>query len=349
MQLLTNNLNSMKYRIFMLFLVAVSLSSSCADPEEETTSIGNWTKTTPFKGRPRSGAISFTIGSKAFVGLGYDGDEYITDFYSYDINTGYWENKKTFPGTARERAVAFSINGRGYIGLGYNRELTKEELGDFWEYNPDSDTWTQVESFAGTARYNAVAFAIGSKAYIGTGYDGDKYNSDFWEFDPTSTPMWHEIRSYPGEKIEGGLAFVIDGKGYVCTGRNNGSYNTGFWRFDPNDAGWTKLTPDSDDDDYYDEFKVGVFRHDAVALVIGPYAYIVGGVASSGATDRSVYQYNSQTGEWDDRTSFEGSARSLAVGYVLGEQAFVGTGQNGTSRYDDLWEFKHLEEYDEDN
>jgi N-acetylneuraminic acid mutarotase len=252
----------------------------------------------------------------------------------------------------RERAVAFSINGKGYIGLGYNREANKEELGDFWQYDPDKDEWTQVADFKGTARYNAVGFAIGSKAYVGTGYDGDKYNSDFWVFDPAATDpanAWKEINSYPGEKIEGGLSFVIADKAYVCTGRNNGSYNLDFWQYNPTgDVAWTKLSP-TDDDDYYDEFKVAVRRHDAMVLTIDEYAYIVGGVSSSGATDKTVYQFNSTTLAWDDRTSFEGSARSLAVAYVLNGRAYVGTGQNGSSRYDDVWEFKHKEEYDEDN
>ena len=332
-----------------LLILFGALLFSCSDSsDDDTESIGNWSKTTPFKGRPRSGAISFTIGSKAFVGMGYDGDEYISDFYVYDINAGYWETKKSFPGTMRERAVAFTINGKGYIGLGYNRELDKEELGDFWEYNPDTDVWTKVADFGGTARYNAIGFAIGSRAYVGTGFDGDKYNSDFWEFDPTAATPWREIESYPGEKIEGGLAFVISDKAYVCTGRNNGSYNLDFWQFDPADIGWTKLSPDDDADDY-DEFKLAVRRHDAVAFTIGEYAYIVGGTSSSGATDRSVYQFNSTTLFWDDRTSFEGSARSLAVAFVLNGRAFVGTGQNGSSRYDDVWEFKQLEEYDEYN
>ncbi|MFZ6010447.1 MAG: Kelch repeat-containing protein, partial [Bacteroidota bacterium] len=279
----------------------------------------------------------FTIGSKAFVGLGYDGDEYLSDFYVYDINSGFWESRKKFPGPFRERAVAFSIQGKGYVGLGYNRDLTKEELGDFWEYNPDTDEWTQVASFKGTARYNAVGFAIGSKGYVGTGYDGDTYNSDFWEFDPASN-NWKEIVSYPGEKIDGGLSFVVNGLGYVCTGRNNGLYNTDFWEFDAEAVTWIKRSPDDEEDDY-DEFKKAMSRHDAVAFTIGDKAYIAGGISSGGATDKAVYEFNSGNYAWDDRTSFEGSARSLAIAFVLNGRAFMGTGQNGSSRFDDIWEF----------
>lgn len=330
---------------FIILITAITLAPSCSDSVETDSTMGNWTKTTPYKGRPRSGAIVFTIGTKAFVGLGYDGDDYIADFYSIDINEGYWVSRQSFPGTLRERAVAFSINGKGYVALGYNRDLDEEELRDVWEYDPDLDTWTQLSDFEGTARYNAVAFAIGNKAYVGTGYDGVSYNSDFWEYDP-STDSWTEIRSYPGEKIEEGLAFVIGGKGYVCTGRNNGLHNLDFWEYDPEAQTWTSRTP-GDEESYYDEFSEAVKRHDAVALVKDSKAYLVGGIASSGAIDGSVFEFDATTLSWDEKTTFEGSPRSLAAGFVLNGRLFVGIGQNGTKRYDDIWEFKPDEEYDE--
>lgn len=336
-----------KIKIIFSLFIFLNVIASCSDDPEEDVTQGNWSKTTPFKGRPRSGAIVFTVGSKAFVGLGYDGDDYLSGFYVMDIGSGFWEAKENFPGLPRERAIAFSINGKGYVGLGYNRDEDNEELGDFWEYDPDTNTWRQVADFGGTARYNAIGFSIGSKGYIGTGYDGDKYNSDFWEYDP-ATDLWKEIKSYPGEKIEGGLAMVVNGKAYICAGRNNGLFNTDFWEFDASGSEivWTKRSPD-DEEAYYDDFKAAVSRYDAVSFTIGERAYMVGGVASTGATNGSVYEFDATTYMWDERTSFEGSARSLAVAYVLDGRAFVGTGQNGSSRYDDVWEFKPEEEYDE--
>ncbi|WP_276369419.1 galactose oxidase [Chryseolinea sp. H1M3-3] len=336
-----------KSKILFSLIIFCCTVSSCSDDNEDEPTLGNWTKTTPFKGRPRSGASVFTIGTNAFVGLGYDGDDYLSDFYVMDVTSGFWEARESFPGQPRERAIAFSINGKGYVGLGYNRDADKEELGDFWEYDPEANTWTQVADFGGTARYNAIGFAMGSKGYVGTGYDGDAYNSDFWEYDPAAN-SWNEIKSYPGEKIEGGLAMVVNGKAYVCAGRNNGLFNTDFWEFDPSgsDITWTKRSPD-DDESYYDDFKEAVRRYDAVTFTIGDKAYIIGGVASSGATDGSVYEFDATTSIWDERTTFEGSARSLAVGYVLDGRAFLGTGQNASSRYDDIWEFKPQEEYDE--
>jgi N-acetylneuraminic acid mutarotase len=331
------------------FAVAAILITilSCDDSSGDETITGNWVKVSPFKGRPRSGAVTFTVDNVAFVGLGYDGDAYLGDFYSYNAGEGYWESRTSFPGTFRERAVAFSIGTKGYVGLGYNRKVDNEELGDWWEYDTEHDTWTQLSDFAGTARYNAVAFAIGSKGYVGTGYDGNNYNNDFWEYNPV-TDGWTEIKSYPGEKIEEGLAFVLFEKGYVCAGRNNGLYNNDFWEYDPSTTTWTKRSPSSSDSDY-SYFTSAVRRHDAAVITTEGKAFIVGGIASTGVVDASVYEFNVATYGWSRKTSFEGSPRSVAVAFTLDDQLFYGTGVNGSRRYDDIWKFNPTESYNSDD
>lgn len=327
--------------VLLVSILSMLFIASCNSSDDTTETVGDWTRTTPFKGRPRSGAVEFTIGKKAFVGLGYDGDDYLSDFYMYDLDAGFWVQVDSFPGTPRQRAVAFSVEGKGYVALGYNGDLDEEELGDVWEFNPDAvagEQWTEKKHFEGTARYSAIGFAIGSRGYVGTGYDGDSYNSDFWQYNP-SEDDWTEINSYPGEKIWQGLAFVINDKAYICTGLNNGLHNTDFWEFNPSEATatWTSLTPEDDASDY-DNFTAAVRRHDASALVVNNKAYIVGGSASTAAMG-TVYEFDPATGLWDDRTTFEGAYRSLAVAFTLDGHTFYGTGQNGTSRYDDIWQF----------
>lgn len=340
----------MKKKSFWYLVIITSLLCSCSDSTDDSSSTaGDWTRTTPFKGSPRGGAVVFTTGTKAFVGLGFDGDDYKYDFYAYDITTGFWEAMDDFPGPGRERAVAFSIDGKGYVGIGYNRDLDEEELRDFWQFDPDAaegEQWTQVADFKGTARYNAIAFALNGQGYVGTGYDGDNYNSDFYQYDPIEN-AWLEIKSYPGEKVEGGLAFVLNNKAYVCTGKNNGLHSTDFWEFDAEGNTWTKRTPSSDES-YYEDFVAAVKRNDATALVVNGKAFLLNGYGSSGALDRSCYEFDPSDFSWDNRTSFEGSGRSLAVSFVLDGKAFTGTGQSGTTRFDDIWEFHPDETYDEE-
>jgi N-acetylneuraminic acid mutarotase len=332
----------------LIILPLLMVVTGCNNSNDDTSStVGNWIRTTPFKGSRRSGAVVFIANNKAYVGLGYDGDKYFTDFYEYDLDLGFWQTKASFPGIPRERAVAFSIDGKGYIGTGYNRDQEKEELNDFWSYDPATDTWTQLHDFGGTARYNAVAFSIGEKGYVGTGNDGANWNGDFWQYNP-SDDSWQEIISYPGQKREEATAFVLDNKAYIMTGRNNGVTDLDFFQFDPASKTWTKLTP-TDDTDYYASFGSAARRYNAVSFTLNGYAYIATGINSTGTADNTIYQYDPSTQEWTAMQSFEGSSRSQAVAFVLDSRIFVGTGQSGSSRYDDIWEFRPDEEYNEND
>src|SRR5580704_1250059 len=89
-----------------------------------TTITGNWLKSIAYGGLTRSGAFQFTIGSKAYVGLGYggvNGIQYLTDSWVFDVDGGNWSQLATFPGIGRELSVSFSLGGKGYVGTGYNR------------------------------------------------------------------------------------------------------------------------------------------------------------------------------------------------------------------------------------
>src|SRR5437870_3933251 len=72
-----------------------------------------------------------------------------------------WVQKASLQ-SGRNSGVGFSIGTKGYIGLGNNYI-------DFWEYDPNTNTWTQKANFAGNARSGAVGFSIGNKGYVGTG------------------------------------------------------------------------------------------------------------------------------------------------------------------------------------
>lgn len=343
----SNNQSSMKHSRILILLIPILIFTffSCEDSTDDETEIGNWVRSTPFKGSRRSGAVVFTINNKAYIGLGYNGDDYFTDFYEYDLALGFWKTKAPFTGVPRERAVAFTIDGKAYIGLGYNRDEDKEELRDFWRYDPEADTWTKLTDFGGSARYNAVAFSINGMGYVGTGNDGSNWNGDFWEYNPDND-SWEEIASYPGQKREEATAFVIDNKAYLCTGRNNGVTDQDFWEFNAESKAWTSRTPD-DDEDYYNDFTAAVHRYGAVSFVLNGRGYIATGVNSSSVADNTVWQYDPSTQVWDQMTNFEGASRTQAAAFVLSSRIFLGTGQNSSSRYDDIWEFRPDEEYDQ--
>jgi N-acetylneuraminic acid mutarotase len=317
--------------LFAILLLSTGCKHSSSSEDEDL--VGDWFKRSDFEGVPRSSAAVFTIGDKAYVGLGYDGENRLTDFWQYDPQLNNWTRKKDFPGAARNGAVAFSIDPNGYVGTGYDGT---NRLKDFYKYDPSTDSWVQIADFGGTARYGAVAFSIGTKGYVATGDDGS-FLKDLWEYDPL-TNQWTQKVSLGGSKRRNAVAFVVDGKAYVCTGVDNGVYEDDLWEYDPSSGLWTgKRSIANVSDESYDDKYSDIVGTNKVAFSISGKGYVVTG--GSGTTGNSVWEYDPSTDLWQQKTSFEGTSRMEAVGFVLGSYTYVSTGRNGSYYFDDLWGF----------
>jgi len=163
------------------------------DPVSDT-----WTQMA--NGPEVSYAATFTIGDEGFVITGihahFPDDWYTDGVTAYNSVTNTWTYKSVFPGGIRKNANAFSISfpfgSRGYVGLGY--DTTGIRFSDFWEYNPNNDSWIQRADFGGGGRVLAAGFSIGNKGYLGTGRDSaNNYYNDFWEYTADSTIGINEI------------------------------------------------------------------------------------------------------------------------------------------------------------
>lgn len=151
----------------------------------------------------RIGAVSFTIGDKIYVGLGYDDKKglpsvpnagYLSDFWEYNTITDEWTERAPFAfgNSPRMDAIAFVVNGRGYVGCGVGNGL----YNDLWEYNPQTDSWTQKSNCPGMGRHSAVATNIGMSGYVGTGWGVNTYLNDWWKYTP-ATNTWTQLANYP--------------------------------------------------------------------------------------------------------------------------------------------------------
>ena len=315
--------------------LVVAFLSGCSDNDSDDEElVGNWFELSDFEGVPRSDAVAFTIGDKAYVGTGYDGSDRLNDFWEYDPDLNNWTRKADFPGAPRNGAVGFGTNDKGYIGTGYDGA---ERLSDFYEFDPATNTWTQIADFGGSARYGAVAFAIDDKGYVGAGDDGN-FLKDFWEYDPL-TNQWTQKISISGKKRRDAVGFVIDGKGYVCTGVNNGDYEYDFWEYDPASEEWTRKRDIADiTDDEFDNDYSGMTGINKVAFAINGNGYIATGGAGSAGT--SVWEYDPLNDLWAEKTSLEASARTEAVGFAINNTGYITAGRNSSYYFDDLWGFK---------
>ncbi|HEY5824280.1 MAG TPA: kelch repeat-containing protein [Cyclobacteriaceae bacterium] len=337
-------INKLVVRISIRLVSLLLLFSACSDSTETTDLVGDWVRKSDFEGVKRSGAVSFQIGDRNFVGTGFDGTYRLKDLWEYDAARNTWYRKADFPGTARNSAVAFSANGKGYVGTGFDGT---NRLNDFWEYDPINDSWKKVADFLGEFpgearyRYGAVSLSLNNKGYVGSGYGsvaptgGSNDLKDWWEYDP-NTNIWSRKTSMGGSKRSNAFSFEISGVGYVGGGSNNGTYPKDFWSYDATKDSWTELNPldDTDDSDY----TYALQRESASTFVIGGHAYLCGGTYS--AITGSVWEYDTATDLWTEKSTFEGTVRDAAVSFGVGTKGYIATGRNGsTLRFDDLWEF----------
>jgi len=323
-------------KLILLITVFSTLFISCSSDDDDS-SRGNWIERSVFDGTPRSNAFSFVIAGNGYMGTGYDGDDYLTDFWEYDMSGDFWVQKADFPGIARSSASGFAIDNNGYAGLGYDGS---NELKDFWKYDVTSNTWNAIADFDGNARYEAIGFSGNGYGYIGTGYDGDNDRKDFWKYDP-ATDSWEELVGFGGQKRRGAVAFSISDKIYLGTGESNGIYVDDFWEFNPLDESWTRKKDLDDDDDY------AITRSYATAYEINGLGYIATG-NSVGATG-TVWEYDPNTDEWEEITGLEATIRQDAVSFSNGSRALVLLGRSGSLYLDDTYELFPDEDYNEDD
>lgn len=79
-------------RMLTMASLTLCLMASCSSDDEDED-LGNWIDKSVFDGSPRSGSAYFTIGNIGYSGVGYDGDDYLTSFWAYDMDGDYWSQK----------------------------------------------------------------------------------------------------------------------------------------------------------------------------------------------------------------------------------------------------------------
>jgi N-acetylneuraminic acid mutarotase len=292
-----------------LFSIIILLCSACSKKTEtpapvNTTPVTNivtplipsgWKKLENFVGGVRANAVSVAIGSKLYIGLGYNAnigfDGVSNDFYEFDIGTGTWKKLESLPGEGRANAVAFAINGKVYVGMGtnYNRKDFPTIYQDFYEYDPSKNTWTKKADFPFKATDQPVSFVINNKGYCGTGNapaQSPNTYSQFYQFDPL-TDKWKSVAGMPQSRCRG-MAFVIDGKAYVGGGEDdNLAKLNDFYEYDADKNVWTakKALP------------IKVAR--AAGFEANGDGYMIGGLSSRGDfSENDIYKYDAKADSW---------------------------------------------------
>jgi len=232
---------------------------------EYDASSSTWTQKADYGGGQTEFGFGFSILNKGYAGAGLN-----NNFYEYDPSTNSWTQKASFH-SRLDSGTGFSIGNLGYVCLGDDSAPTNE----VWRYDPSSDVWTRKNNFPSLARYGALAFSIGTKAYVGSGYSDIGDVNDFWEYSPVFD-SWTQKADVPGLGRHYASGFSICNKGYATIGKKGSLLLNDLWEYDTTANQWTQKT----------NFP-GPNRECAACFSIGNNAY----VGTGGTVDFSIGTY----------------------------------------------------------
>ncbi len=244
------------------------LNNDDNDLWEYDASANQWTRKADFPGIDRENALSFSLGGKGYITLGYTGGQYTRETWEYDPSLDKWIRKADFPGKLREFSVSFSAGGKGFVGPGVdfytNPSITYTK--ELWEYDPIVNQWARKVDYPGTVNGGWAAFAISDKGYLG----GGGAAKEFWEYN-TVNGQWTSRAPYPGIGFSDGIGFSAGSKGYLGFGSSLAPISD-LWEYDPATDKWTRKA----------DFP-GMVRDRPVAFMINNKGYVGTGRNSTGA------------------------------------------------------------------
>jgi N-acetylneuraminic acid mutarotase len=284
---------------------------------------------------------------------------------------GSWVSRAPFSGIAFGAGASFTVNNIAYVGTGNNPLTPGQKLTAVFKYTPaliptttdgfDSalGSWTQVQSFPGQPRSNAVGFNIGSTGYMGSGLanDGVTALADFYAYNAGSNTwsqinsIQHESKTYPRFDA---VAFSFDTTAYVLTGTNSYYYFGDVWRYSPTADTWIQQP------NY-----PGNPRSGAISFVYKNQGYIVTGYTPSDLwsignlaydfwtfipksdTDTTQWirlhdTYNTSSGSWDN--GYTNIIRHNGSGFLIlgqpdGDKAYITLGSDNGTDITSTWEY----------
>ncbi|MBB77983.1 MAG: hypothetical protein CL844_03145 [Crocinitomicaceae bacterium] len=189
-----------------------------------------WFQLQSFPGYGRNHPAMIPVNNKIYVGCGSNSNGNLGDWWEYDVITDEWSQKSDFIGYNRHHPYYFGIGDYAYVGFGHgsnfgpgsNPSSSSYIYNDFYRYDPNTDSWLELQNFPSEARVAGTQFSFNGKGYILSG-DGDDHGpldtGEFWEYSP-DIDTWTQLSSHPGDAIWAPGSFVIGCDVYFLLGQN---------------------------------------------------------------------------------------------------------------------------------
>ncbi len=149
---------------------------------------------------------------------------------------------------------------------------------------------------------------------------------------------WIQKADFGGVARHRTTGLAMGNKIYIGLGHYNGAgtnilFND-WWEYDPSTNSWTQKA------DY-----LGGPCYHATGFSINDIGYVgTGRISSVGSTlVTSFYKYDPSTNTWSTISSLPGVARRGAIGFSIGEEGYVGTGETNTGTTSTFYKYTRNE------
>lgn len=288
----------------------------------------------PVSAANRHHPITFSIGGIGYLVAGADASSRsLNDFYAYDPDADSWEIKGDYPGPKRGFGYGVASNTKGYVGFGLDYDPAtgiETVLADLWEYDPVTDSWTELAPFPGTARYHPAMIYLNEKIYVGLGGSDFGDLSDWWEYDIASN-VWTSRTEFPGTERHHPYYFSLGEYAYVGFGHHSSDIYNDFYRFDPATNSWTEMA----------SFP-GQGRVAGTQFSFDGNGYILSG---QGETHTNLptgefWKYTPETDDWEAMPSHPNGGRWAPGSFFIDGGIYLTCGQANTGERRDLLRYQ---------
>jgi len=313
----------------------LSFLSACVEEIENPVAVTE-VNTTP---NPVSACgVTFTVLDTAYMITGRDGTKVPNELWRFEAAQSGWTKISKFPGTRRINMIAEVVNGKVYVGLGYNPAswwgIKENFLKDIWCYDPALNTWDSVKTiFPGTETNNAVSFVWDNEIFILHGFESHIINSQGFSRKVRKYSVkdntWKDMNDFPGYMRTCAVA-VTNGK-QIFAGTGYATWNEyDWWEYLPQTDSWEKRKrmPDKG-------------RINASAFTVKNRFFVTGGryfagKYSGGHVKKEILEYVPDEDKWYKVGELPQGTEN-AFTFVVGNDAYVGYGEDDTVANEKLW------------
>ena len=183
-----------------------SSSGNMNDWWEYDITLNTWSQKDDLPSLPRHHPYQFGIGDYVYTGFGH-GNSIFNDWFRYDISGETWTQVATLPAEGRVAGTQFSYNGFGYVLSGDGDNHGSMNTGEFWAYDPVTDTWDELLPHPEGSRWAPASFIIDGEVYIINGTSFSEYVTEIYKFNLSSVLSTHELTNstvsiYPNPAID---------------------------------------------------------------------------------------------------------------------------------------------------